>query len=54
MTTTQVLDIYRKLLNVKFHPVPRTEEAGGITWHKGASISHAGTIDLPNVYPCRC
>ena len=32
-----ILEIYRELLNVRFYKVPRTEEAGGSTWHEGAS-----------------
>lgn len=30
-----ILEIYRELLNVRFYKVPRTEEAGGLTWHEG-------------------
>ncbi|KAM0748837.1 metallopeptidase MepB [Meredithblackwellia eburnea MCA 4105] len=33
-----MLDIYRTLLNVEFFPVPRTEEAGGLTWHEEAEM----------------
>ncbi|KAL8280846.1 hypothetical protein RQP46_006850 [Phenoliferia psychrophenolica] len=29
-----MLEIYRTLLNVRVIPVPRTEEAGGVTWHE--------------------
>lgn len=32
-----ILEIYRQLLNVRFYPVPRTAEAGGMTWHEGQS-----------------
>ncbi|GAA6026223.1 hypothetical protein JCM10207_004276, partial [Rhodosporidiobolus poonsookiae] len=31
-----VLGIYKALLGVEIVPVPRTEEAGGETWHEGA------------------
>lgn len=34
-----ILEIYRQLLNVRFYPVPRTAEAGGMTWHEGQSPS---------------
>lgn len=34
----KILDLYRRLLNVQFFPVPRTEEAGGITWHDEAEM----------------
>lgn len=30
-----ILDIYRQLLSVQFYPVPRDDEHGGKTWHKG-------------------
>ncbi|BGP49741.1 metalloendopeptidase [Rhodotorula kratochvilovae] len=31
-----VLDVYKDLLGVELIPVPRTEEAGGETWHPGS------------------
>ncbi|GAA5929089.1 hypothetical protein JCM1841_005136 [Sporobolomyces salmonicolor] len=33
-----VLGIYKDLLGVELIPVPRTEEAGGITWHEEAEM----------------
>ncbi|GAA5888076.1 hypothetical protein JCM5296_005426 [Sporobolomyces johnsonii] len=33
-----VLSIYKDLLGVELIPVPRTEEAGGITWHEEAEM----------------
>ncbi|KAK4705328.1 DNA-directed RNA polymerase III subunit RPC6, partial [Phenoliferia sp. Uapishka_3] len=33
-----ILNIYKTMLNVRFHPVPRTAEAGGITWHEDAEM----------------
>ncbi|GAA5852314.1 hypothetical protein JCM8547_006734 [Rhodosporidiobolus lusitaniae] len=33
-----VLEIYRELLGVELIPVPRTEEAGGVTWHDEAEM----------------
>jgi len=39
--------VYKELLGVELVAVPRTEEAGGETWHPGASSS-----PLPALYMC--
>lgn len=44
---TEVLNVYKELLGVELVAVPRTEEAGGETWHPGASSS-----PLPALYMC--
>ncbi|BGP41596.1 metalloendopeptidase [Rhodotorula kratochvilovae] len=48
-----VLDVYKDLLGVELIPVPRTEEAGGETWHPDAdmyAVWEAGRAGQQNAF----